>query len=80
MKKNDKYWESSHSSNSKKNLKRKVVSCIKKMNKNLRDDPLWKGRFVVHCDNIFRINTAVRQGTENRGHGVCPIFQIAKLT
>lgn len=53
MEKNDKYWESSHSSNSKKNLKRKVVSRIKKMNKNLRDDPLWKGRFVIHCDDIF---------------------------
>ena len=47
MKKNDKYWESSHSSNSKKNLKRKIVNCIKKMNKNLRDDPLWKGRLVI---------------------------------
>lgn len=53
MDKNDKYWESSHSSNSKKNLKRKVISRIKKMNKNLHDDPLWKGRFVVRCDDIF---------------------------
>ena len=56
MEKNDKYWESSHSSNSKKNRKRKIVSCIKKMNKNLRDDPLWKGRFVVHCDNFFHVS------------------------
>lgn len=40
MDKNDKYWESSHSSNSKKNLKRKIISRVKKMNNNLRDDPL----------------------------------------
>ena len=44
MEKNDKYWESSHSSNSKKNLKRKIVNCIKKMNKNLRDDHQQKSK------------------------------------
>lgn len=53
MDKGQKYWDSSHSSNSKKNLKRKIISRIKKMNKNLRDDPMWLGRFYVWCDDIF---------------------------
>lgn len=53
MDKNCKYWNSSHSSNSKNNLKRKIIHRIKKMNKNLHDDPLWQGRFEVRCDDIF---------------------------
>jgi|GEM_PF-3666626 len=53
MDKGHKYWEGSHSSNSRKNLKRKIVRRIKDMNINLKHDPLWQGRFVVYCDDIF---------------------------
>ena len=53
MDKGHKYWESSHSSNSKRNLKRKIVSRIKAMNTNIKRDNLWQGRFHIECNDIF---------------------------
>ena len=57
------YWEGSHSSKSKQNLKRKIVKVIKDLNDNVLHDNLWCGRFYVTCDSIQYTNYSDGSGT-----------------
>lgn len=41
------FWSASRSTHSKNNLKRKVMKTIRAMNKNIKDDEKWQGRFKI---------------------------------
>ncbi len=57
------YWKGSHSSRSKRNLKRKIVGVIKDLNDNVLHDTLWRGRFYVTCGAIQYANYIDGSGT-----------------
>ena len=57
------YWEGSHSSKSKQNLKRKIVKVIKDLNDSVLHDNLWRGRFYITCDSIQYTNYSDGSGT-----------------
>lgn len=57
------YWKGSHSSKSKRNLKRKIVKVIKNLNDNILHDDLWRGRFYVTCGAIQYANYVDGSGT-----------------
>ena len=41
-----------HGSRSKRNVKRKIMDCIRAMNTNIKNDNLWRGRFYINCNTI----------------------------
>ena len=57
------YWKGSHSSKSKRNLKRKIVKVIKDLNDNILYDEQWRGRFYVTCGAIQYANYVDGSGT-----------------
>ena len=57
------YWKGSHSSKSKRNLKRKIVKVTKDLNDNILHDELWRGRFYVTCGAIQYANYVDGSGT-----------------
>ena len=76
MRNHNSYWPESHSSNSKKKHKRKIVKNIRAMNDNIRLDPLWKGRFVIKCDAIYY--GSYEDGCGNYTRAFCTIYDTKK--